>query len=57
MSGYNFFHGLNKHVPAFLILQFEASKEADEPIFIEVIPLTILLTDIPLVLPYIVPLF
>ena len=53
----NFFHGLNKHVPAFLILQFEACKEADELIFIESAPLIAPLIYIPLVLPCIVPVF
>ena len=58
MSGYNFFHdGLNKHVPAFLILQLLAIKEADELIFIELTPSTIPLTDIPLSVPFIVPVF
>ena len=45
------FHGSNKHVFPFLILQFVAVKEADEPIVIELSLLTSPLTDIPLVLP------
>ena len=49
------FHGSNKHVFPFLILQFVAVKEADEPIFIEVLPLTLPITVIPLILLFIVP--
>ena len=41
----------------FLILQLLAIKEADELIFIELTPSTIPLTDIPLLLPFIVPVF
>ena len=40
---------------AFLILQLVAVKVADELIFIELVPSTVPLTDIPLVLPFIVP--
>ena len=36
------FHGSNKHVSIFLILQFVAVKEASEPILIELKPLILL---------------
>lgn len=42
-------------MPAFLILQFIAVKEADELIFIELAPSIAPLTDIPLLLPFIFP--
>lgn len=51
------FHGSNKHVSIFLILQFVAVKVANNSIFIALSPVIALLTDIPLVLPYIVPAF
>lgn len=42
---------------AFLILQFVAVKVADELIFIELALSTVPLIYIPLILPFIVPLF
>ena len=44
-------------MPAFVILQLLAIKEADELIFIELTPSTIPLTDIPLLVPFIFPPF
>lgn len=44
-------------MPPFLILHYEAVKVLDESIFIELIPLTVPLSSIPLVFPYIVEVF
>lgn len=44
------FHGSNKHVSTFLILQLTEDKLAYEAIFIELLPPTLPLINIPLLL-------